>query len=108
MTVLYKLTDENHRTYGDCQWGPGVTHETDGGGELCGPGWLHTIMHYHIDITINTEAGEYDHTVATDSLNEVMQSMLARYRDCTSVVMAIVPNAEHYPTTFQAERITKS
>lgn len=36
-----KLTDQDGRTYGRCQWGPGVTHETDGSGELCGPGWLH-------------------------------------------------------------------
>ena len=25
--MLYKLTDENGRTHGDTQWGPGVTHE---------------------------------------------------------------------------------
>lgn len=38
---LYKLTDEKDQTYGGCQWGPNVTHETDGSGSLCGPGWTH-------------------------------------------------------------------
>lgn len=38
---LYKLTDSHGRTYNDTQWGPGVTHEASGEGELCGPGWLH-------------------------------------------------------------------
>jgi len=38
---LYKLTDENGRTYGGTQWGEGVEHTALGTGELCGPGWLH-------------------------------------------------------------------
>lgn len=47
---LYKLTDENYRsgTAPDCtvtQWGFGVTHETSGDGDLCGPGWLHAYEH---------------------------------------------------------------
>lgn len=47
---LYKLTDENYQsgTAPDCtvtQWGPGVTHETNGYGDLCGPGWLHACEH---------------------------------------------------------------
>ena len=39
--IGYKLTNENHETYNGTKWGPGVTHETDGHGELCGSGWLH-------------------------------------------------------------------
>ena len=38
----YKLTDANGQTCGGTQWGPDVTHETDGHGELCGSGWLHS------------------------------------------------------------------
>jgi hypothetical protein len=38
---LYKLTDENDRTYGGCQWGEGVEHTASGEGDLCGHGWLH-------------------------------------------------------------------
>ena len=38
---LYKLTDENDQTKNATQWGEGVTHTTDGKGDLCGPGWLH-------------------------------------------------------------------
>ena len=41
MTTVYKLTDENMRTYGGCQWEIGVAKTSSGEGELCGPGWLH-------------------------------------------------------------------
>jgi len=41
MTIRYKLTDAQGRTYGGTQWGPGVTHTAPGTGELCGPGWIH-------------------------------------------------------------------
>ena len=37
----YKLTDEKGRTRGGTQWGPGVTHEAPGTGELCSSGWIH-------------------------------------------------------------------
>jgi hypothetical protein len=42
---LYKLTDQNAQTMNNTQWGPGVTHETDGRWALCGPGWLHAYEH---------------------------------------------------------------
>ena len=38
---VYKLTDNNMRTYNECQWEIGKWKETDGKGELCGEGWLH-------------------------------------------------------------------
>ena len=42
--IVYKLTKQNLQTYGSYQWEPGVARETDGEGNLCGPGWLH---YYH-------------------------------------------------------------
>ena len=36
-----KLANENDQTKKGTQWGEGVTHETSGEGDLCGPGWLH-------------------------------------------------------------------
>ena len=42
--IVYKLTKQNLQTYGGYQWKPGITRETDGRGNLCGPGWLH---YYH-------------------------------------------------------------
>ena len=36
-----KLTDEHIQTYQRTQWVVGEWRETDGAGELCGPGWLH-------------------------------------------------------------------
>ena len=39
---VYKLTDENARTHGDTQWGPGISHEAKpGDGELCSEYWIH-------------------------------------------------------------------
>ena len=29
-----RFTDKDAQTYGDCQWGEGVTHNTSGRGEL--------------------------------------------------------------------------
>ena len=43
--TLYKLTDKYRRTYGDTEWGEGVTHSGTGEGELCGPGWIHAYEH---------------------------------------------------------------
>ena len=42
--IVYKLTDQNLQSHGGYQWEPGVARETDGRGNLCGPGWLH---YYH-------------------------------------------------------------
>jgi hypothetical protein len=39
--LKYKLTNQDNTTRNNTLWGEGVTHETDGSGELCGPGWLH-------------------------------------------------------------------
>lgn len=39
--TLYKLTDENMRTYNGFAWELNKTYSTDGKGDLCGPGWLH-------------------------------------------------------------------
>ena len=39
--MRYKLTDENGKTYGGCEWGPGVSHSAPGTGELCSDGWIH-------------------------------------------------------------------
>src|SRR5579872_7109269 len=39
--ILYKLTDANDTTYNNTIWAEGIVYETDGTGEMCGPGWLH-------------------------------------------------------------------
>ena len=57
---LYKLTKENDRTFGDCQWGEGVTVETSGGGELCGPGWTHWTTDPLLAVLLNPCQGDYN------------------------------------------------
>jgi hypothetical protein len=39
--IRYKLTDGEGKTRGGTEWGPGITHTTNGKGDLCGFGWLH-------------------------------------------------------------------
>jgi hypothetical protein len=41
MKTVYKLTDQNMQTYGNCQWVLNEWKETSGEGSLNGPGWLH-------------------------------------------------------------------
>src|SRR5690348_8814111 len=53
MPIKYKLTDQKFQTYGGCQWGEGVTHETDGKGSLCGPGWLHVYDSPELAVLLN-------------------------------------------------------
>jgi hypothetical protein len=57
---VYKLTDENMRTYGNCQWKIGEWKKTDGKGELCGPGWLHCYSSPLLAILLNPIHADFD------------------------------------------------
>jgi len=61
---LYKLTDENNRTYGGCQWGKNVTVETDGEGGLCGPGFTHFYTDPLLAVFLNPIYRNFDLTTA--------------------------------------------
>ena len=58
--LLYKLTNEHDRTYGETQWGDGVSHETNGAGNLCGSGWIHAYTSPLLAIFLNPIHGNYD------------------------------------------------
>ena len=58
--TLYKLTDENDCTYGDCQWGVGVTVHTSGEGELCGSGFTHWYTDPLLAVLLNPIHGDFD------------------------------------------------
>ena len=57
---LYKLTDEKDQTYNKTQWGEGVSHQADGQGDLCGPGWIHATTHPLLAVLLNPIQGNYD------------------------------------------------
>ena len=57
---VYKLTDEKDRTKNETQWGGNVTHETDGTGDLCGPGWLHAYSDPLVAVLHNSIHGNFD------------------------------------------------
>jgi len=56
----YKITDEKDQTYGGCQWGEGITHTADGGGELCTEHWIHAYSHKLVAIFMNPAHGNYN------------------------------------------------
>jgi len=60
MMKLYKLTDKNDQTYGDCQWGEGVTHTADGKGRLCTKHWIHAYTDPILAVLMNPIHGKYD------------------------------------------------
>jgi hypothetical protein len=39
--MLCKLTTQDMTTHNGCEWTVGEWKETDGSGDMCGPGWLH-------------------------------------------------------------------
>ena len=51
--TTYKLTCQDNKTFGGCLWGEDVTHETDGKGSLCGPGWLHAYRNPLLAVFLN-------------------------------------------------------
>ena len=60
MSNLWKLTDARHRTYGGCQWGPGVTHRASGKGALCGPGWIYAYTSPRLAVLFNPIHAGFD------------------------------------------------
>lgn len=58
---MIKLLHPNHTSYGGCRWEVGVWKETDGRGELCGPGWLHGYDTVELALLLNPiHANIYD------------------------------------------------
>ncbi len=60
---LYKLTDENDKTYNGTQWGEGVTHTADGNGELCSEHWIHAYEHPLLAVLHNPIHGGFDNAM---------------------------------------------
>jgi hypothetical protein len=52
-TRVYKLTTQGDTTHNSTLWGPGVSHTTDGSGELCSNGWLHAYTHPLLAVLLN-------------------------------------------------------
>ena len=50
---LYKLTDQDDRTYNNTQWGEGVKHVASGKGELCTDGWIHAYTDPLLAVLLN-------------------------------------------------------
>jgi hypothetical protein len=55
----YKLTNEHMQTFGLTQWTLGEWKETDGRGNLCGPGWLHCYSSPLLAAFLNTMHADF-------------------------------------------------
>jgi hypothetical protein len=49
----------------------------------------------YVHVTINTPTLEYEHEYDTDSLDEIVRDVVARWPQCTSIVMAVVLESNH-------------
>ena len=74
MTTLYKLTDKNGQTRNETQWGEGVTHETNGAGELCGPGWLHAYLSPELAVLLNPIHGDFRNPILWEAEGKIGKS----------------------------------
>jgi len=59
LITRYKLTDAHNRTYGDTQWGPGVTHTALGTGDLCTAGWIHVYTNPLLAVLLDSIHGDF-------------------------------------------------
>lgn len=55
--LVYKLTTQDDKTrkgcFNECTWGPGVTHNGTGKGDLCGPGYIHAYLSPILAVMLN-------------------------------------------------------
>jgi len=58
--MRYKLTDENGKTYGGYEWGPGVSHSAPGTGELCSTGWIHVYDSPWVAVMMNSYYADFE------------------------------------------------
>ncbi|VVB50934.1 Uncharacterised protein [uncultured archaeon] len=72
-TLLYKLTDANGQTYNHTQWDEGVTHETSGEGELCGPGWIHAYTSPLLAVFLNPIHGRFKNPQLWECIGEGLE-----------------------------------
>jgi len=80
---LYKLTKRDGTTYSGCQWGKNVTHETDGKGDLCGPGFTHWYTHPLLAVLLNPIHANFDDPILWEGEGEVAKNAYGLKVGCT-------------------------
>lgn len=50
---LYKLTDQNHQTRNNTQWGENIEYVASGEGKICGPGFIHAYIDSLLAVLLN-------------------------------------------------------
>lgn len=68
---LYKLTDQNRRTYGNTEWGEGVTHTAKGTGPLCSSGWIHAYEHPLLAALLNPIHANFSNPILWEAEGEI-------------------------------------
>lgn len=55
----YKLTSDEWTTYKNTKWGPNITHEVSGTGDLCSNGWIHVYSDPRLAIFLDPVHGSF-------------------------------------------------
>src|SRR5574341_574192 len=72
--LLYKLTDENNRTYGGLLWGKNITHEAlPGDGPLCTKYWIHAYEDPLLAVLHNPIHADYQSPIMWESVWESIE-----------------------------------
>ena len=80
MTMLYKLTDQDHKTragrHNEALWGPDVAHSAKGpaGQDLCSDGWIHAYTDSLLAVLLNPIHANIDNPVLWEAEGEVGKS----------------------------------
>src|SRR3989304_5266600 len=59
---LYKLTNQNGKTFGGTQWGVGVMHSTSGKGPMCSKGWIYAYTGPLLAVLLDPIHGDFGPT----------------------------------------------
>ena len=73
---LYKLTKQDHTTYGGMKWGPGVSHRATGdkAGGLCTSGYIHAYTDPNLAVLLNPIHGNFSNPVLWEGEGKIYET----------------------------------
>ena len=82
---MFKLTNQNHETFGKTKWGEGITHTASGIGDLCTNGWIHFYKNPKLAVFFNPiHANFIDPVLWECSVDGIIKSDGTKY-GCTKL-----------------------
>ena len=83
---LYKLTNQQMRSYGDCKWAIGEEKKAPGGGELCSAAYLHAYRDPILAMMMNPSHADINSPRCFDAEGEVEKDDGTKV-GCTSLTL---------------------